>query len=267
MPGQHRLCRACATERDATAVQRREDDRLKFNGTQAWWITRGYDPVFIAALLVQRDVQPGQVHPRAPKDLRALLSSEVSAPFGEVSKHQGSRRGSPQLVVHCRRPARLRPTTPRLCGSCAAALVARRRSPARGSAHTPAKTTCRGPRARGWCEHRSGTAGGRWEPCLPGQPASSLVPHALVRTAFANSKADRRGLWIRHDDTHPQADTLRSRVRTMRRYGVRHTFSQLVPRQSVLVFRGAGVILVTSPGEPSVRTSSGDDCLLYLSNY
>ena len=149
MPGQHRLCRACATERDATAVQRREDDRLKFNGTQAWWITRGYDPVFIAALLVQRDVQPGQVHPRAPKDLRALLSSEVSAPFGEVSKHQGSRRGSPQLVVHCRRPARLRPTTPRPCDSCAAAALVARRSPASWSAHPPAATTCRGPGARG----------------------------------------------------------------------------------------------------------------------
>ena len=35
-------------------------------------------------------------------------------------------RGAPagaQLAVYCRRPARLRSTTPRLCGSCAAALV------------------------------------------------------------------------------------------------------------------------------------------------
>jgi hypothetical protein len=55
------------------------------------------------------------------------------------------------------------PTTPRLCGSCAAALVARRRSPSRWSAHTPAATTCRGPRARGvvsTTERRSGRAMG-----------------------------------------------------------------------------------------------------------
>eukprot|EP00964_Phaeocystis_antarctica_P056118 scaffold33076_cov51-Phaeocystis_antarctica.AAC.1 len=67
-------------------------------------------------------------------------------------------RGAPasaQLAVHCRRPAHLRSTTPRLCGSCAAALVARRRSPARGSAHTPAATTCgRGPWARYWARTR-----------------------------------------------------------------------------------------------------------------
>ena len=45
-----------------------------------------------------------------------------------------------------------------------------------------------------WCEHRNGTAGGRWGPRLPDQPASPLVPHALVRMVLANAKADRRGL-------------------------------------------------------------------------
>ena len=35
-----------------------------------------------------------------------------------------------------------------------------------------------------WCQHWNGTAGGRWGPRLPGQPPSSLVPHALVRTAL-----------------------------------------------------------------------------------
>ena len=51
-------------------------------------------------------------------------------------------------AVHRRQPARLRPTTPRRCGSCAAALVTRRRSPARWSAHAPAATACKRPRAR-----------------------------------------------------------------------------------------------------------------------
>ena len=67
-----------------------------------------------------------------------------------------------------------------------------------------------------WCERRNGTAGGRWEPRLPGQPASSLDPHALVRTALASSKADRRGLWARHAASHPHAEAPRSRVHTMR---------------------------------------------------
>jgi len=51
-------------------------------------------------------------------------------------------------AVHRRQPARLRPTAPRRCGSCAAALVTRRRSPARWSAHAPAATACKRPRAR-----------------------------------------------------------------------------------------------------------------------
>ena len=100
VPGRRRLCKACAAEREATDGQRRDDDRLKFNGTQAWWMTRGYDPV-LATLLVQRDVQPGQVHPRAPKDLRAFqLSVERGAkPVRRGNgKRQGSRSGSPDVV-------------------------------------------------------------------------------------------------------------------------------------------------------------------------
>eukprot|EP00964_Phaeocystis_antarctica_P098103 scaffold64142_cov43-Phaeocystis_antarctica.AAC.1 len=42
------------------------------------------------------------------------------------------------------------------------------------------------------------------------------------------AKADRRAFWVRHADTYPQAETPRLRVRTMRQYGVRPTFSQLV---------------------------------------
>ena len=56
-PERHGLCRVCATERRAAAAQHDEDDRrLEFNGTQAWWITRGYGPV-LAALLAQCDVR------------------------------------------------------------------------------------------------------------------------------------------------------------------------------------------------------------------
>ena len=93
----------------------------------------------------------------------------------------------------------------------------------------------------------NGTAGGRWGPRLPGQPPSSLVPHALVRMALAIIQRPIGALWARHADTHPQADTLRSRVYTMRRYGVRPTFSQLVSlrRESVFARLLAGVTLVT----------------------
>ena len=98
-----------------------------------------------------------------------------------------------------------------------------------------------------WCQHWNGTAGGRWGPRLPGQPPSSLVPHALVRMALAIIQRPIGALWARHADTHPQADTLRSRVYTMRRYGVRPTFSQLVSlrRESVFARLLAGVTLVT----------------------
>ena len=51
-------------------------------------------------------------------------------------------------AVHRRQPARLRPTTPRRCGSCAAALGRRRRSPARWSTHARAATACKWPRSR-----------------------------------------------------------------------------------------------------------------------
>eukprot|EP00964_Phaeocystis_antarctica_P025617 scaffold14415_cov56-Phaeocystis_antarctica.AAC.4 len=73
------------------------------------------------------------VHPRPPR--RCASAPRTAAAGGSPRRPRGA-PASAQLAVHCRRPARLRSTTPRLCGSCAAALVARRRSPARGSAHT-----------------------------------------------------------------------------------------------------------------------------------
>ena len=55
------------------------------------------------------------------------------------------------------------------------------------------------------CERRNGTASAQWAPRLPGQPASRLHLQALVRAAFDHFDPDRRGLWVRHADTHAQA--------------------------------------------------------------
>ena len=77
----------------------------------------------------------------------------------------------------------------------------------------PAKGHGRGA----WCKRRNRTAGGRWGPHLPGQPASRLHPHALVRAAFDNVGSDRHGLWVRHADTHAQSNTPAARGLTMRR--------------------------------------------------
>ena len=77
----------------------------------------------------------------------------------------------------------------------------------------PAKGHGRGA----WCKRWNRTAGGRWGPHLPGQPASRLHPHALVRAAFDNVGSDRHGLWVRHADTHAQSNTPAARGLTMRR--------------------------------------------------
>ena len=119
-----------------------------------------------------------------------------------------------QRAAHRRR---LRPTTPRRCGSSGAALVARRRSPARWSSHTRSTTTCKGPRARGVVQTPEPHSGRAWGPHLPGQPASRLHPHALVRAAFDNVGSDRHGLWVRHADTHAQSNTPGARGLTVRR--------------------------------------------------
>ena len=94
---------------------------------------------------------------------------------------------SPSIAVG----RRLRPTTPRPCGSCAAALVARRRSPSRWSPYTPAATTCRGPRARGvvsTLERHSGRAMG----------AAFTWPTAIV-----SGSACARPYGVGHDSTRP----------------------------------------------------------------
>ena len=139
---------------------------------------------------------------RPPGGTRAVCANfRSSLRTAAAGGSPGRARGTPasaQLAVHCRRPARLRPTTPRLCGSCAAALVARRRSYARGH------NLFRGPRARGvvsTTERHSERAMPMGTAFTSGHPASPLDPHALVRTAFDHSEADRRGLCDLGDET------------------------------------------------------------------
>ena len=78
------------------------------------------------------------------------------------------------------------------------------------------------PRANGhdrgaWCERRKRAASARWAPRLPGQPASGLHPHALVRAAVDHFDRDRRGLWVRHAGTRAQSNTHAARGLTVRR--------------------------------------------------
>ena len=163
--------------------------------------------------------QREQRHARiaAAKLILTLLSTivphkkQLTPPATRLPPAEGAQR-----AVHRRR---LRPTTPRRCGSSGAALVARRRSPARWSSHTRSTTACKGPRARRGVvqtpEPHSGRAMGAAH--LPGQPASRLHPHALVRAAFDNTGSDRHGLWVRHADTHAQSNTPGARGLTVRR--------------------------------------------------
>ena len=78
------------------------------------------------------------------------------------------------------------------------------------------------PRANGhdrgaWYERRNRAASARWVPRLPGQPASGLHPHALVRAAVDHFDRDRRGLWVRHARTRSQSNTHAARGLTVRR--------------------------------------------------
>ena len=72
-----------------------------------------------------------------------------------------------------------------------------------------------------WCQQRSGKAGGRWGPRLPGQPASRLHPHALVRAAFAAFSLDRRGLRGRSRDGQAHGSLSRPWARPVRRWASR----------------------------------------------
>ena len=101
-----------------------------------------------AALHAQRRapaVSGSQASGRARVPVGALGAPRTAAAGGSPRQPRGTLEGA-QRAVHRRR---LRPTTPRRCGSSGAALVARRRSPARWSSHTRSTTACKGPRARG----------------------------------------------------------------------------------------------------------------------
>ena len=87
--------------------------------------------------------------------LHACVTGVHTVPYG-VSRLNTHTRQPLRLVraryqhaaaLQRRRPARLRPTAPRRCGSCASALGRRRRSPARWSTHARAATACKWPRS------------------------------------------------------------------------------------------------------------------------
>ena len=75
--------------------------------------------------------QPDRCLCSAPRHKRGAVLLRALGARGRAWRHAAIT----QLAFHCRRPARLPPTTPRLCGSCIAhtAVVACRRM-----AHTPA---------------------------------------------------------------------------------------------------------------------------------
>ena len=114
------------------------------------------------------------------------------------------------------------------------------------------------PRANGhdrgaWCERRNRAASARWAPRLPGQPASGLHPHALVRAAVDHFDRDRRGLWVRHAGTRSQSNTHAARGLTVRRspsIGANTSWCHSA-RELVFARLGPGVTSVTPPGGAS----------------
>ena len=84
---------------------------------------------------------------RATASRGALAAPRTAAADGSPRRQRGTLERA-QRAIQRRRPARLRPTAPRRCGSCAAALGRRRRSPARWSTHARATTACKRPRSR-----------------------------------------------------------------------------------------------------------------------
>ena len=83
---------------------------------------------------------------RATASTGALAAPRTAA-AGESPRRPRGTLKCAQRAIQRRRPARLRPSTPRRCGSCAAALGRLRRSPARWSTHARAATACKWPRS------------------------------------------------------------------------------------------------------------------------
>ena len=120
---------------------------------------------------------------------RRALRQLADRPGGRAARPRAP--SSPSIAVG----QRLRQTTPPPCGSCAAALVARRRSPSRWSPYTPAATTCRGPRARGVVSTLERHSGRAMEAAFT-RPTAIVSGSARARAYGVghNSKADRRAL-------------------------------------------------------------------------
>ena len=169
--------------------------------------------------------------PRSQQPVRSRHHSQLTtasggtcANRGEVRSHRGSRRRprgtleGARRAVHRGRPARLRPTTPRRCGSCAAALV------------TTTTVACQVVGSRARC-HRvqmatiaeRGANAGTAQRARDGRRAYTANRHRvcigtlLVRAAFDHFDRDRRGLRARHADTHAQSNTHGARGLKVRR--------------------------------------------------
>ena len=104
------------------------------------------------------------------------------------------------------------------------------------------------PRANGhgrgaWCERLNRTASARWAPRLPGQPASGLHPHALVRAAVDHFDRGRRGLWVRHARTHAQSNTHAARGLTVRCSPSIGANTSWCHSRSTRCFRGSELVL------------------------
>ena len=154
---------------------------------------------------------------RATASRGALAAPRTAAADGSPRRQRGTLERA-QRAIQCRRPARLRGRPRR--GTVAAVLPHWDDDDDRlpGGRLTRALP----PRANGhdrgaWCERRNRAASARWAPRLPGQPASGLHPHALVRAAVDHFDRDRRGLWVRHAGTRAQSNTHAARGLTVRR--------------------------------------------------
>ena len=168
---------------------------------------------------------------------------------------RGARRRAPRQPADCPGGRAARPRAP---SSPSIAVGQRARSrPRRGSVAAvlphwshddgrlpegrlirPRPPPAEGHGREAWCQQRSGTAGGRWEPRLPGQPASPLAPHALVWTALASSNADRPGAafgyetrtnTLRQTALGQAGQSPRQRSAPIRRFGGKHQLVLVPP--------------------------------------
>ena len=156
------------------------------------------------------------VHTATPSSQRDTSHTDSILPFRHALHTRVTRpqaTSADYTAVHRRQPARLRPTRRR--GAVAAVLPHWSHDNGRlpgGRLTLQLPPPANGHGRGALCERRNGTASAQWAPRLPGQPASHLHLQALVRAAFDHFDPDRRGLWVRHADTHAQANSYRPRA-------------------------------------------------------